>query len=278
MSQANNNGARPFVRLEMQGAVATVFLSNPPLNLITIEMTRQLGEHLDQLAVDPAVRALVLTGEGERAFSAGSDIKEFPGLFETETLISTKLIPENRTFAKFANFPKPTIAAIENLALGGGLELASGADLIVASSNARLGLPEVKLGSFPGSGGPIRVTRRVGPGRALEMMLLGDPIPAETALQWGLINWTAAPGAALEKARAAAAQLAEGPTAAQFACKATIRNGLVCSEEEATARSLKFSDLLSRSEDTRRGVRAFTEKKTPVFPDNLELSDFTGLY
>lgn len=273
-----NGSACPSVRLEIEGPVATLFLSNHPLNLVTLEMTRQLEDHLDRLAEDRDIRALVLTGEGERAFSAGSDIKEFPGLFETETLLSTKLVPENRTFGKFADFPKPTIVAIESLALGGGLELASGGDLIVASAGARLGLPEVKLGSFPGSGGPLRVTRRIGPGRALEMMLLGEPITAETALHWGLVNWIAAPGKVLAQARAVAVKLAEGPSAAQFACKATIRNGLVCSETEATSRSLKFSDLLSRSEDTRRGISAFTHKTNPVFPAALDISDFTGLY
>lgn len=260
--------------VEKRDRVATLYLTNPPLNPVTLRMTRELGAALERLADDPEVGAIVLTGAGDRAFCCGSDIKEFPGLLVGRGIVSTKLGTENAVYGRVAHFPKPTVAAIERLALGGGLELASGCDLIVASADAKLGLPEVKLGGFPGSGGTVRVTRRIGISRASELMLLGDPIGAEQALAWGLINRIAPAGQALAVAQQLAARLATGPAQASYACKRALRNAFDLPEDEAIGHSLDLSEALSQTHDFSEGVGAFIGKRPAAFTDRLDTSVF----
>ena len=219
----------------VEDGVAVVTLNNPPLNVVTLELTRQLEATLDRLAADPAARVLVLTGAGERAFCAGSDIKEFPELAASGEVVDRKMRKENQTYSKLDDFPKPTIAAVAGLAFGGGLELAVCCDLLVVEENARLALPEIKLGVFPGSGGTVRVTRRIGEGRAKEMMFFGEPIDAHTALAWGLVNRVVPPGEALLTACRMAATLAERPNRALQICKRAIDLSFDTSEDEAIA-------------------------------------------
>src|SRR5215831_2629721 len=188
--------------------VALVTLNNPPLNLVTLELTRQLDALVSRLAADPDVRVLVLTGSGSKAFCAGSDINEFPRMMGAGVVVPQKLALENTAYSRVDDFPKPTIAALNGLAFGGGIELAVCCDLIVAERGVRLALPEIKLGVFPGSGGPVRVTRRIGEGRAKEMMYFGEPVPVETALSWGLVNRMVPRGEALKTALAMARELA----------------------------------------------------------------------
>lgn len=262
------------VRVETHGRVATLFLSNPPMNVVTLGLTRQMSAVLTELAGDPGIGALVLTGEGERAFCAGSDIKEFPKLIAEQGIVTQKLGKENDTYGQVAHFPKPTIAAIEGLALGGGLELASGCDLIVVSENARLSLPEVKLGGFPGSGGTVRVTQRIGMGRAKEMMLLGEMIDARKALDWGLVNRIAPQGGALAMARELAAIMAAGPAQAAYACKTALQYAVDLPEDEAIRRTLDLSEALSQTRDFKEGVTAFAEKRPADFRDPLDPAVF----
>src|SRR5262249_47601337 len=174
-----------------QDGVALLTLDNPPLNLMTLDMTRELNALIPRLAEDRAVRAMVLTGSGERAFCAGSDVKEFPQV--ADAVVRKKLALENEVYTRIAEFPKPTVAALNGLAFGGGLELAACCDLIIAEAGTMVALPEIKLGVFPGSGGTIRVTRRIGAGRAKEMMFLGDPVAVETAPARGVVNRVGTP-------------------------------------------------------------------------------------
>jgi enoyl-CoA hydratase len=252
-----------LVRVEVEGGVALLTLDNPPLNLVTLELTRRLTRALDALAPDPEVRALVLTGGGVRAFCAGSDIKEFPSV--ADDVVGRKLAPENAAYSKVDDFPKPTIAAIRGLAFGGGLELAACCDLLVVEEGARLALPEIKLGVFPGSGGTVRVTRRIGEGRAKEMMYFGEPLDARTALAWGLVNRVVPAGEAVAVAREMAARLAALPGRALAICKQAIDQALDLPEDEAIERSLALSDEVFRSEDCKEGVRAFFAKEPPRF-------------
>src|SRR5260370_4319049 len=166
------------VKSTHEDGVALVTLDNPPLNLVTLTMTRELDALVSRLAADPAVRVLVLTGSGAKAFCAGSDIKEFPEV--ADAAVAKKLGPENAAYSRVAEFPKPTIAALNGLAFGGGLELAVCCDLIVAEAGGSIALPEIKLGGFPGTGGPIPVPPRPGAGRAKPPMFFGEPGPRET--------------------------------------------------------------------------------------------------
>ena len=197
-----------LVTCAIENGVALVTLNNPPLNLVTTELTRQLNETVARLASDPAVRVMVLTGSGAKAFCAGSDIKEFPAMMSVGAVVPKKLALENEAYSRVDDFPKPTISALNGLAFGGGLELAVCCDLIVAEAGQHVALPEIKLGVYPGSGGTIRVTRRIGEGRAKEMMFFGEPLPVETALAWGLINRVVPDGEHVNTALAMARHIA----------------------------------------------------------------------
>src|SRR5260370_12023067 len=171
------------VKSTHEDGVALVTLHNPPINLVTLDMTSELDALLSRLAADPAVRVLVLTGSGAKAFCAGSDIKEFPEV--ADAVVAKKLARENAAYGRIAEFPKPTIAALNGLAFGGGLELAVCCDLIVAEAGGSIALPEIKLRVFPGSGGTLPVTPRIRQGRAKQTMCFRAPVPVDTAPDCG---------------------------------------------------------------------------------------------
>jgi enoyl-CoA hydratase/carnithine racemase len=249
----------------VENGVATITLNNPPLNVVTLQLTRDLSATLDKLAADPAVRVLILTGAGSRAFCAGSDLSEFPALMGPGQVVPGKLQLENETYSKVDDFPKPTICAVRGLAYGGGLELAVCCDLIVVEEGTRLCLPEIKIGVFPGSGGTVRVTRRIGEGRAKEMMFFGDPIDTATALAWGLVNRVVPAGEALNEARAMAETLAKRPNQALQLCKKAVDLSFDTTEDKAVADTLALSAEAFETDDCREGVRAFFAKEEPRF-------------
>lgn len=248
--------------------VAVLTLDNPPLNVVFRGLTIALGRALDALATDARIRTLVLTGAG-RAFCAGSDIAEFQPLMQPGRIGPDKLELQHQVFAALADFPKPTVAAVHGVAFGGGLEIAVCCDFIVADPAARFALPEIKLGVFPGSGGPVRVTRRIGATRAKEMMLLGEPIDAATALAWGLINRVSPAGEALAHAVALAQVLSTRPPLALSLCKTAISYSWDDTEARAIARALPLSERAFTSAEAREGVRAFLAKEPPRYPDAL---------
>lgn len=255
--------SEPLVAVE-SGQVATLRLQNPPMNLITVEVTRALDRALEQLEEDGAIRAVIVTGTGERAFCVGSDVKEFESL--QGRVGEGKLLLEKAVYRRLARLPVPTIAAIQADALGGGLELALCCDLRVADENARLGLPEVRLGVMPGSGGTQRLPRIIGPARAKEMILTGEIIDAAAAERIGLINRVAPAGKAGDVARSIAATIAErGPVAVREAKRAIDLAGDV-SLDDGLAAELDASERVFSSDDMREGARAFLEKRPPTFP------------
>lgn len=252
-----------LIRWTIADGVAELVLDHPPLNLVTLELTRCLDEALDRLAADPGVRVLIVTGAGDRAFCAGSDIGEFPAVLDD--VVPKKLARENATWSKLDDFPRPTIAALNGLAYGGGLELAVCCDLLVAGADVRLALPEIKLGVFSGTGGTTRVPRRVGEGRAKELAFLGEPIDAPTALAWGLVNRVVPAGQALAQGRELARVLATRPSRALALCKRAIDLALDTPKDEALIRTLELSDAAFKTDDCREGVRAFFAKEAPHF-------------
>ncbi len=251
-----------MIRLE-PGPVALLELDNPPLNLVTAELTRQLDAALDRVAADPEVRAVVVAGAGERAFCAGSDVKEFESL--AGRVAEGKLLLEKLVYRKLAELPMPTIAAIEGDALGGGLELALCCDLRVASERARLGTPEVRLGVIPGSGGTQRLPAIVGPARAKEMILVGELLSAEAAERIGLVNRVVPAGQARAAALDLAARIAErGPLAVREA-KRLVDLSRDLDLDAGLAAELDASERVFASEDMLEGARAFFEKRPPRF-------------
>lgn len=244
------------------GPVTVLRLANPPLNLVTAALTHQLAGVLSRLAADDDLRAVVLAGN-ERAFCAGSDIKEFEGLHGR--VGEGKLLLEGAVYRRLARLPVPTIAAIEGNALGGGLELALCCDIRVAGANALLGLPEVRLGAIPGSGGTQRLPRLVGPGRAKEMILLGEPIDAARAAEIGLVERVVDAGQAEAEARAMAGVIADRGPVAVRAAKAAIDHGLDVTLDAGLAAELEGSERVFGSSDLLEGAAAFLEKRPPRF-------------
>jgi enoyl-CoA hydratase/carnithine racemase len=252
--------------IELQlGPVAHLELVNPPLNLVTRELTEQLRDALATLAAAAAdeVRAVVVSGRGERAFCAGSHIGEFEGL--RGRVADGKLLLEKLVYRQLADLPMPTIASIEGDALGGGLELALCCDLRIASARAKLGLPEVRLAVIPGSGGTQRLPRIVGPARAKELILTGRIIDADEALRIGLVNRVVPAGEARAAADGVAEEIASrGPLAVREA-KRLIDAAPDLDLDAGLAAELDASERIFASDDMLEGAKAFFEKRQPDY-------------
>lgn len=253
-----------YVDCSVRDGIATVTLNNPPLNVFKIKMTEELDRILEDLRRDNTVRAIILTGAG-RAFCAGSDISEFEAFHEPGKVVELKLRRQNAVFEKLDTFPKPVVAAIHGLAYGGGLEIAMCCDLIVAEDDCRFALPEMRLGVFPSSGGPYRTVRRIGPARTKQLIFLTEPVDAQRALDWGLIDRVAPKGEAVQVAGRLAAEMGKRPPRALALCKALIGDATRLSTAELISHSLDASDQVFASSDCREGVRAFFAKEEPTF-------------
>lgn len=245
------------------GPITTLRLQNPPLNLVTVELTRQLDGVLEGIEADDTIRVVVVTGTGDRAFCAGSDVKEFEGL--RGRVGEGKLLLEKAVYRRLADLSVPTIAAIQADALGGGLELALCCDLRVADERAKLGLPEVRLGVMPGSGGTQRLPRVVGVAKAKELILTGEIVNATEAVRIGLVNRVATAGAAVDDAISLAEVIASrGPLAVREAKRALDLAGDL-DLTAGLAAELDGSERLFASEDMLEGAKAFFEKRAPDF-------------
>lgn len=246
-----------------KGRVTTIRLVNPPLNLVTVELTRSLDRVLADVENDREVRCVVVTGTGDRAFCAGSDVKEFESL--QGRVGEGKLLLEKAVYRRLARLPMPSIAAIQADALGGGLELALCCDLRVADEEAHLGMPEVRLGVMPGSGGTQRLPRIVGPTKAKELILMGEIIDAAEAARIGLVNRVADAGEAMSIAMSMAETIASrGPVAVREAKRAIDLAGDL-PLDEGLARELDASERVFESADMLEGAQAFFEKRAPKF-------------
>jgi len=253
----------PVLVERLEGGVAKLTLNNPPLNLVTLGMTEQLLETLEELEADDAVRTVVVTGTGEGAFCAGSDVKEFADI--RDRVVEKKLARENEAFSGFESLSKPTIAAIEGLAYGGGCEISMACDLRISGEGAKFALPEVRLGVVPGSGGLFRLPELVGPARAMQLMYLGEPIDASEARVIGLVNEVVPEGEALSRALDLGRSISRGPREAVAAIKRGVRASLHAGRADSIALTLELSDHLFRTEDCEEGIRAFFEKREPHF-------------
>jgi enoyl-CoA hydratase/carnithine racemase len=249
------------VRLDLDEGVATVLVDSPPVNAMGREVLAGLERAAARIAGDEQVRAVVLTGGGEKAFMAGADITEFEALRENPDGMEQHSAWAGGVLAAWAALPQPVVSAVQASAVGGGLEIALTTDFLVSEPTARFGLPEVKLGLIPGGGGTQRLQHRVGRAAALRLMLLGSVIRAEEAAALGLVDQVSAPGAALVEARELAGRIAAMPRVAVQALKRlTVPDlGAALLEERAT-----FLDV-ARAEDFTEGLAAFTEKRRPVF-------------
>jgi enoyl-CoA hydratase len=244
--------------------IALVAINRPEkLNALSGAVVAELDEAFEKIAHENEIRALILTGAGDKAFVAGADIRELASLSALEAREYASR--GQRVFRKLETMRKPSVAAVNGFALGGGLELAMVCTVRFASDNAKLGQPEVKLGLIPGYGGSQRLPRLVGRGRALELLLSGEPVTAEEAYRIGLVNAVTTEEELIHFSRAWLAKvLANGPAAVGLVLQA-VDTGLDCGLSEGLRFEAAAFGLSAATEDYREGTRAFLEKRRPAF-------------
>jgi enoyl-CoA hydratase/carnithine racemase len=253
-----------LVRVEVADRVATVTLDRPEaLNAISTELARDLAEAVEPLATDPGVRAVVLTGAGERAFCVGADLKQRAGFDDHGWLVQREVF--RRGFAAVRRCPLPTVAAVAGFALGGGTELALACDLVVAATDATFGLPEVRLGLVPAGGGTQLLVRRVGRSVAKDLVLTGRRVGAAEAHRLGLVDRVVPRVEVVAAATALEGRPPNAPTAVRMA-KWALEVGADLPQEAA----LEVEDQAWRravlSDDRREGIAAWIERRQPDWP------------
>ncbi len=250
--------------LELRDGVAQLTVNRPDkLNALNGTVISELGQAAEALADDPAVKAVIITGSGSKAFVAGADISELSsqGPFDGKARARVG----QAVFRNFEHMTKPVVAAVNGFALGGGCELAMACHLRIASDNAKFGQPEVKLGLLPGYGGTVRLPRLVGKGRALELLLTGGMIDAAEAHRIGLVNRVVPQEKLLEEAHALVRTILEqGPLAVRAVLEA-VDAGYEMTQADALLLEANLFGLLSSSADMREGTAAFLAKRKPAF-------------
>jgi enoyl-CoA hydratase len=250
--------------LSKEGAVATLTVNRPEkLNALNAETIGELADVFRDLASDDAVQAVIVTGSGDKAFVAGADINELARQTPLTGKATSRL---GQTLLRGIElFSKPVVAAVNGFALGGGCELALACHVRLASENAQFGLPEVSLGIIPGYGGTQRLARIVGRGRAIELTLTGKRIDAAEAYRIGLVNRVVPQATLLDETRAlVGAMLKNGPVAVRAALEA-IQHGLEMTLDEGMILEANLFGVVSCTDDMREGLKAFLEKRKPVF-------------
>jgi enoyl-CoA hydratase len=251
------------ITLEKRGKVAILTINRPDkLNALNRSVHKEGVAALEEIRQDETVRVLVITGAGEKSFIAGADISEFEG----QTPVTQRdLFHEKTFFNSLDSFPKPVIAMINGFCLGGGNELALACDLRICSENARFAQPEINLGIMCGGGGTQRLTRLIGEGRAMEIVLTGDMIDAQTALNFGLVNHVY-PAAELEaKTMDLAKKIAEKAPIALQLSKEAVKFASRSNLDEGLRREVDLFAICFSTDDKKEGVSAFLEKREPEF-------------
>ena len=251
------------ISIETEGRVAILTINRPDkLNALNSKVHVEGVAALDELRKDSEVRVVVITGAGEKSFVAGADISEFEG----KTPVTQRATFQERTlFNTIDTFPKPVIAMVNGFCLGGGNELALACDLRICSENARFSQPEINLGIIPGGGGTQRLTRLVGEGRSMEMVLTGDMIDAETAHRFGLVNHVYAADELRARTLELAAKIADkAPIALQLA-KEAVKFASRSNLDEGLRREVDLFAICFSTEDKKEGVAAFLGKRKPEF-------------
>ena len=251
------------ILVEKKGNVAVITINRPDkLNSLNSKVHAEGVAALDVLRQDDEARVVVITGAGPKSFIAGADISEFAG----QTPVSQRsTFQEKSLFNSLDSFPKPVIAMINGFCLGGGNELALACDLRVCSENAKFSQPEINLGIICGGGGTQRLTRLIGEGRAMEMVLTGDMIDAQTALKFGLVNYVFTAEELETKTMEFAGKIAEKAPIALQMSKEAVKFASRSNLDEGLRREVDLFALCFSTEDKTEGVSAFLEKRKPVF-------------
>jgi cyclohexa-1,5-dienecarbonyl-CoA hydratase len=247
------------VRVEDRGPVTVVTIAHPPANAISAAVIAGIREALEAAVASDDCRVLVITGDGEQFFAAGADVSEFA------TSGAAGIVAGQKLTSEIEGCRIPVIAAVNGIAFGGGCEIALSCDLRFASSNARFGQPEIKLGIIPGWGGTQRLPRLIGRTAAMELLLTGDPIDADRALALGLVNTVVQPGELQDKVFELGNRIASQAPLAVAAIKRAVQAGIDVSINDALdAERVEFTRVFD-SGDAREGVTAFLEKRPPAW-------------
>jgi enoyl-CoA hydratase len=255
---------KEFVHSKVEEGIAVVTIDNPSsLNALNAATITQLGRVFDELAGNPGVRGVIITGGGEKSFVAGADITEF---LQVEGDAAPAFMARGqRIFDKIEAFDRPVVAAINGFALGGGNELALCCDIRIAAENALFGQPEVNLGIIPGYGGTQRLPRLIGPGKAKEVILADERVNAQEALRIGLVEKVVPKGQAVEEARKLLKKImSKGPVAVKMAKKA-INEGLGMPLRKGLDLEAQCQGICFGTEDKDEGAKAFLEKRPANF-------------
>ena len=252
-----------FVRYETDGPVATITVDHHPANALSSQVLAEIESSLSQAEADADVRAVILTGAGEKFFIAGADITEFLTIpkehYAERTAKGQKVTLQMETMAK------PVIMAVNGYCLGGGCEMAMAGDVRLAADNAVFGQPEIKLGIIPGFGGTQRLVRLLGKSRAMELLFTGDNIDAATALELGLVSRVVPAAELMIVAQELAKKFAAQAPLAIAAIKRAVHNGLDRPMEEALEAERKEFAAIRFTHDAIEGITAFLEKRPPAF-------------
>lgn len=254
-----------FVKTKKDERAFIITLDNPPVNALTLKVVEEIGAAIKQANDDPEVNGIVITGAGNNAFCAGADLKMMQTIGPEDAARIVNV--GHKIFSEVENSPKPVIAAVNGLALGGGNELAMSCDLRFVSDRARFGQPEVTLGLIPAWGGTQRMSRLIGKAKAKELIFSGQLINAQEALKIGLVNKIVPDGEELRAATDYVRMLSSKVSPLALAqAKYAINQGLQKSSmEEALTYEVEAVKILARSEDLKEGVQAFLEKRPPKF-------------
>jgi len=247
-----------------EGGLLLVTINRPgPLNALNKEVFEDLLRLVEVIESDKTVRAMILTGSGEKAFCVGADLKERQGMNEKDILVRLDFV--HKIYTRLENLPFPVIAAMNGIALGGGLELALACDFRICAENATLGFPEVELAIIPGNGGTQRLARLIGLPKAMELILLAKRLTAAEAYQYGVVTKVVPTGEALGEAKKWAAKILEsGPLAIRQA-KAALRGGLDRPLNQGLQWELERYKECLYSKDRLEGLKAFAEKRKPAY-------------
>ena len=249
---------------ELNNGIARVTVNRPDkLNALNATVIAELGDAVTRIETDAAVRGVILTGSGQKAFVAGADIAELTA--QTPIEGQARAILGQQVFRRLERCGKPVVAAINGFALGGGCELAMACHIRIAAEHAKFGQPEVKLGIGPGYGGTARLPRLVGKGRALELLLTGGMIDAAEAYRIGLVNRVVSADKLLAEAETLLRTILDNGPLAIRACLEAVDAGLETSLDQALLLEANHFGLLSATEDMREGTKAFLEKRKPLF-------------
>lgn len=258
------NAMGKYVQVEKKQGIAKVTIDRPPLNVLSKHVFHELGDVFASLESDDEVIVVVLTTAGDKAFIAGADIKEFPEMIGQKGMRDS-VMEGHKVLNYIDSFPKPTIVVLDGLTLGGGCELALAFDIRVAEEQATIGLPEIKLGIFPGGGGTQRLPRLVGEAKAKELMYTGEAVSVAEAKAIGLVNQVTATGEGIVQAMKMAGKISGYSLQPLSRIKRAVDDGLELGLTAGIEREADLFEEVFHTEDVKEGLTAFIEKRKPVF-------------